>query len=48
MSEWGGLCERLDKKIGDELYLNDCYMHPKDYINNNESKIKPQDYKNKN
>lgn len=26
-------------------YLNDCYIHPENYINNDKSKIKPGEYK---
>lgn len=42
-----GIRKSLGLKIGDELYLNDCYLHPENYINNPKSKIKPRNY-NKN
>ena len=41
----GGMCKSLSKKVGDKLYLNDAYLHPENYINNEKSKIKPGDYK---
>lgn len=36
--------EDIEVRIFEMLFLNDYYVHPENYINNDKSRIKPADY----